>query len=155
MPVFIKIGDRHVLIVCEVPGRASYWVGTWEKDEFTVLSSAPQRLDLFNHFLSPTPYIDENGRAIAIGIAPETRTSIETWQAGWAHLYGLPRELTLDRSGRLQQRPIAEVCTKFTQLLSMEQKQPLRQDWAVFGSTGACAKIQARIAHNTSNSVAI
>jgi beta-fructofuranosidase len=155
MPVFIKIDDRHVLIVCEVPGRASYWVGTWENDKFTALSSTPQRLDLFNHFLSPTPYIDENGKAITIGIAPETRASIETWQAGWAHLYGLPRELTLDKSGRLQQRPIAELSTRFTPLLSMRQKQPLQQTWTVFESTGTCANISARIERNVSDSVVI
>lgn len=144
MPVFIKIGDRHVLIVCEVPGRASYWVGTWENDEFTVLSSTPQRLDLFNHFLSPTPYIDENGRVITIGITPETRASTETWQAGWAHLYGLPRELTLDTSGNLQQRPIAELSTRFIPLVSVEQKQPLKQTWTAFESTGTCANIRVQ-----------
>jgi sucrose-6-phosphate hydrolase SacC (GH32 family) len=130
-------------------------VGTWENDKFTALSSTPQRLDLFNHFLSPTPYIDENGKAITIGIAPETRASIETWQAGWAHLYGLPRELTLDKSGRLQQRPIAELSTRFTPLLSMRQKQPLQQTWTVFESTGTCANISARIERNVSDSVVI
>jgi len=155
MPVFIKIGDRHVLIVCEVPGRASYWVGTWENDEFTVLSSTPQRLDLFNHFLSPTPYVDENGRAIAIGIAPETRASIETWQAGWAHLYGLPRELTLDTSGNLQQRPIAELSTRFIPLVSVEQKQPLKQTWTAFESTGTCANIRVRVERNVSDAIVI
>jgi beta-fructofuranosidase len=155
MPAFIKIGDRHVLIVCEVPGRASYWVGTWENDEFTVLSSTPQRLDLFNHFLSPTPYVDENGRAIAIGIAPETRASIETWQAGWAHLYGLPRELTLDTSGNLQQRPIAELSTRFIPSVSVEQKQPLKQTWTAFESTGTCANIRVRVERNGSDVISI
>ena len=34
MPIFMKIGDKHVLIVCEVPGRSSYWVGRWKNDVF-------------------------------------------------------------------------------------------------------------------------
>jgi sucrose-6-phosphate hydrolase SacC (GH32 family) len=155
MPVFIKIGKQHVLIVCEVPGRASYWVGTWENDEFHFISKEPQRLDLFNHFLSPTPYIDEDGRAITIGIVPDSRDSIEAWQAGWAHLYGLPRELTLSPEGRLQQQPIAELASRFVPLASSEQKHALRQDWIVLDSTGTCVHLKALVDRGASNSITI
>ncbi|WP_263408331.1 GH32 C-terminal domain-containing protein [Terriglobus tenax] len=155
MPVFVKIGDRHVLIVCEVPGRASYWVGTWEHDEFHVLSKEPQRLDLFNHFLSPTPYIDEKGRAITIGIVPDSRAPIEAWQAGWAHLYGLPRELTLSPEVRLQQQPIEELANRFALLASSEQKRPLGQNWTLLDGTGTCVHLKAQVERGASDSITI
>jgi sucrose-6-phosphate hydrolase SacC (GH32 family) len=105
MPVFVRIGDLHVLIVCEVPGRASYWVGTWKDEKFSPLSSAPQRLELFNHLLSPTPLIDQDGRVVVMGIIADERPPQELWRAGWAHLYSLPRVLSLDDHGHLVQRP--------------------------------------------------
>jgi sucrose-6-phosphate hydrolase SacC (GH32 family) len=107
MPIFIPIGNRHLLIVCEMPGRASYWIGTWQNETFTPDHSAPKHLDLINHFLSPTPFIDRSGRITVIGIAPDLRNPREAWQAGWRHVYGLPRELTLGADGTLIQRPLA------------------------------------------------
>lgn len=105
MPVFVKIGSKHALIVCEVPGRASYWVGTWQDETFTPNPPTPRRLELLNHMLSPTPMIDEEGRVITTGIVPDERSSKECWRAGWAHLYSLPRVLTIDTEGHLRQGP--------------------------------------------------
>jgi sucrose-6-phosphate hydrolase SacC (GH32 family) len=105
MPVFVKIGGKHILIVCEVPGRASYWVGTWKDEVFTPLSREPRRLDLFNHLLSPTPNVTSAGEVIMMGIIPDQRSPKECWRAGWAHLYSLPRRLSLDLRGGLEQRP--------------------------------------------------
>ncbi len=105
MPVFIKVGEQHALIVCEVPGRASYWVGTWKDETFTPHSLYPQRLELFNHLLSPTPYFLEDGRVLTMGIIPDERSPKECWRAGWAHLYSLPRLITADPLGRLHQSP--------------------------------------------------
>lgn len=155
MPVFIEIGDYHVLIVCEVPGRASYWVGTWSNDEFHVISKEPHRLDLFNHFLSPTPYIDDKGRAIAIGIIPDSCDPKEAWQAGWAHLYGLPRELTLDAERQLQQRPIEELNSKFLPLASSVKKQVLSRKWTVLKESGACVRLKISLEEGSSESVII
>jgi sucrose-6-phosphate hydrolase SacC (GH32 family) len=103
MPVFIKVGDLHALIVCEVPGRASYWVGTWKDETFTPLSACPHRLELFNHLLSPTPHTLPDGRVIAMGIIPDERSPKECWRVGWAHLYSLPRLICADAQGRLHQ----------------------------------------------------
>jgi sucrose-6-phosphate hydrolase SacC (GH32 family) len=105
MPIFVKTGDFHALIVCEVPGRASYWVGTWKDETFTPVSDTPRRLELFNHTLSPTPMVDKNGEIVAMGIIPDERHSKATWAAGWAHLYSLPRVFSADASGLLRQHP--------------------------------------------------
>lgn len=105
MPVFFPVGGRHALIVCEVPGRASYWIGTWKDETFTPDSAKPRHLDLINHFLSPTPYLDAAGNVTVIGISPDTRGRDEAWKAGWAHVYGLPRLLSLSADGALRQAP--------------------------------------------------
>ncbi len=109
MPVFFPLGKKHVLIVCEVPGRASYWIGDWKNEEFVPDQIAPRRLEIINHFLSPTPHRDAQGRTIAIGISPDTRNPREAWKAGWTHCYSLPRVLSLDESGELRQEPLPEL----------------------------------------------
>lgn len=117
MPVFVKLGDQHALIVCEVPGRASYWVGKWEDETFTPQSECPQRLELYNHLLSPTPHILEDGRAITVGIIPDQRSPKECWGAGWAHHYSLPRLLSADAQGRLNQTPFDGI-SKFSDTIA-------------------------------------
>lgn len=111
MPVFFRLGGKHVLIVCEVPGRSSYWIGDWKDEQFHPDETEPRRLEIINQFLSPTPYRDEQGRLIVMGIVPETRSSRETWKAGWAHLYSLPRVLGLDERGTLQRQPLPELAS--------------------------------------------
>jgi sucrose-6-phosphate hydrolase SacC (GH32 family) len=105
MPVFVPLGSDHALIVCEVPGRASYWVGTWKDETFTPRTATPRRLELFNHMLSPTPLITADGQVITMGIIPDERHPKECWAAGWAHLYSLPRVLSTDARGHLFQKP--------------------------------------------------
>lgn len=105
MPSFVKLGDQHALLVCEVPGRESYWVGTWKDETFTPRSTCPQRLELFNHMLSPTPHALDDGRIITMGIIPDERSPKECWRAGWAHLYSLPRVVSADAHGRIHQTP--------------------------------------------------
>ncbi|MGA8028024.1 MAG: LamG-like jellyroll fold domain-containing protein, partial [Bryobacteraceae bacterium] len=109
MPVFVPLGAKHILIVTEVPGRSSYWIGEWKDERFYPEHEYPKRLEIVNHFLSPTPYRDEKGRMIAMGIIPETRSARETWKAGWAHVYSLPRILSLDEDGSLRQQPLPEL----------------------------------------------
>jgi beta-fructofuranosidase len=126
MPIFVKVGSYYVLIVCEVPGRASYWVGSWEDETFTPISAAPQRLELFNHFLSPTPMIGEDGQVTAMGIIPDERRPKETWAAGWAHLYSLPRSLSTDADGHLLQKP-REVIERWCEPLAVPRNIDLRE----------------------------
>ena len=109
MPIFVPLGSDHALIVCEVPGRASYWVGTWKDETFTPHDATPRRLELFNHLLSPTPMIDEDGRVITMGIIPDERHPKDCWAAGWAHHYSLPRVLSIDARGHLVQKPHAGI----------------------------------------------
>ncbi len=157
MPVFVPIGEHHVLIVCEVPGRASYWVGRWsdEDDAFTPVTAEPKRLDLFNHFLSPTPLRGGEGRVLTMGIVPETRASVEQWQAGWAHLYGLPRELSLDSELRLRQMPTAETLRRFTPLVKLDRAANLTSEWTVIATGGSSILLTTCLERGSSASVAM
>jgi beta-fructofuranosidase len=109
MPIFVKAGDHHALIVCEVPGRASYWVGEWKQETFTPFEKMPRRLELFNHLLSPTPMVAKNGQVTVMGIIPDERDPRNVWTAGWAHLYSFPRVLSADASGLLVQTPLEAI----------------------------------------------
>jgi sucrose-6-phosphate hydrolase SacC (GH32 family) len=134
MPIFVKLGDQHALIVCEVPGRASYWVGTWKDETFTPRSLAPQRLELLNHMLSPTPCRSDDGTVFTMGILPDQRSSKEDWRAGWAHLYSLPRVVTADERGRLHQTPHPVVDGWF---------EPMRSEAAIKLDDGVMMPLQA------------
>ena len=121
MPVFVKLGEYRALIVCEVPGRASYWVGNWKDETFTPITLAPRRLELFNHLLSPTPYANKEGRVITMGIIPDQRRPEEVWKAGWAHLYSLPRVLSADATGHLSQQPLRDIDKWSEPVVSLEK----------------------------------
>jgi sucrose-6-phosphate hydrolase SacC (GH32 family) len=156
MPIFVKVGDMHVLIVCEVPGRASYWVGSWKDEVFTPVTAEPRRLELFNHLLSPTPYVTPKGEVITMGIIPDERSPKECWQAGWAHLYSLPRRLSVDAKGRLEQQPwegLAKWESEPITLTNLKLKEhapnPLN------GASGACLHLRATIEKGTSRLVEV
>jgi sucrose-6-phosphate hydrolase SacC (GH32 family) len=156
MPIFVKVGQYHVLIVCEVPGRASYWVGTWENENFQPIFAEPQRLELFNHLLSPTPHTAGDGQVITMGIIPDQRHSEETWKAGWAHLYSLPRVLSVDADGRLRQTPLEKIDT-WSQPLFTASDIAL-EDGALKtfpNASGTCLRIDVACKRGASRSVSL
>ncbi len=156
MPIFVKIGDKHVLIVCEVPGRSSYWVGTWKDEVFTSLTKEPHRLELFNHLLSPTPHVTATGQVVTMAIIPDQRSPKECWQAGWAHLYSIPRTLSLDGEGRLCQQPFQGIdawceppASQSNIVIAEGHPKPLE------GMSGSCLRIRAVLQRGNSRSVSL
>jgi len=138
MPVLVKDGDRHALIVSELPGRATYWVGSWKDENFTPISNVPRHLELFNHLLSPTPMIEEDGQIVVMGIIPDERPPRELSRAGWAHLYSLPRSLSTDASGAVAQKPhrsVEALCHPLTSVAGIELK-----DGSVYDLPGIAEK---------------
>lgn len=156
MPNFKQVGNYHVLTVCEVPGRSSYWVGTWKDETFTPLHTEPRRLDLFNHLLSPTPYTDEEGNVITMGIIPDQRSPKECWGSGWAHLYSLPRVLSTDSDGNLRQKPLARA-RKFGEVvldlsvLTLRQGKPIE----VAEAAGTCMHLRGVLSRGSSQTTSI
>lgn len=95
MPLYIPFEkERAFFGVSELPAINEYWIGTHEDGRFHA-KSGPHHLEVINHLLSPTVTKTLDGRWLAIGIVPETRSSREQLDAGWAHLYSIPREWTL------------------------------------------------------------
>jgi beta-fructofuranosidase len=156
MPIFVKLGDQHALVVTEVPGRSSYWVGKWKDENFHPKSSIPQRLELINHFLSPTPCLNEDGQVITMGIIPETRDPKELWHAGWAHLYSLPRVMSLDPAGRLQQEPLKAI-RQWSESLFSTSKLPIAEGPPHFleNASGTCLEILMTFSKGESRSVSL
>jgi len=156
MPVFIRLGKLYALIVCEIPGRASYWIGAWKDEIFTPTSHEPRRLELFNHLLSPTPMVSEDGQVMAMGIIPEERSPSETWAAGWANLYSLPRQLTADDRGNLLQRPHSIIERWSTPLASLSEVALKDGEvWLPKAITGKSLRIRTRIARGDSSTVSV
>jgi beta-fructofuranosidase len=156
MPIFVKVGDQHALIVCEVPGRATYWVGSWKDETFLPMSACPQRMELFNHLLSPTPHMLEDGRAIAMGIIPDERSPKQCWRAGWAHHYSLPRLLSADAKGRLHQTAFERI-KQWSEPVSSLSKMDL-PDGAmkpIEKGSGNCLNIHAVFKRGESRSVTL
>jgi len=51
--------------------------------------------------------MQKDGKTIAIGIVPDKLPSYNNLQLGWAHLYSLPREWSLDSGNNLIQQPFS------------------------------------------------
>jgi beta-fructofuranosidase len=92
-----------------------YWVGTINANgTFNPFSSIPKEVELGTMgeqgygLLSPS-VMQKDGKTIAIGIVPDKLPSSINLQLGWAHLYSLPREWTLDSDNNLIQKPYAGV----------------------------------------------
>lgn len=109
MPVLMELGNgKYIFEITTVeegaPARALYWIGTWDGKKFTPDHEEPRRLDLINHFLSPTIARDSQNRIVAMGIVDDTRPTESMKSAGWAHTFSLPRQWRLC-NGDLCQTP--------------------------------------------------
>ncbi len=156
MPIFVKDGDRHALIVSELPGRATYWVGSWKDENFTPISNVPRHMELFNHLLSPTPMIEEDGQIVVMGIIPDERPPKELSRAGWAHLYSLPRSLSIDANGAIAQRPhrsVEALCHPLTSVTSIDLQDGSLRDLENIAEKSL--RIRATIKRGQSKSVSL
>ncbi len=122
MPVFEPLNeDVHVLVVNpiagtvskysdEKPTRGVYWTGSWDGKRFTPHYREPKNLDILPGHLSPTVARGKDGAIRAIGIVDERRSPQSQEDAGWAHMFSLPRTWFLMPDGRsLGQAPSAEL----------------------------------------------
>jgi beta-fructofuranosidase len=120
MPVIIPMNDGKWLFVATPLGSSNgvetlYWVGTINANgTFNPFSSIPKEVELGTigkngyGLLSPS-VMQKDGKTIAIGIVPDKLPSSINLQLGWAHLYSLPREWSLDVNNNLIQKPYSGV----------------------------------------------
>lgn len=112
MPNVIKIGDKWVMTSSPLAGgygtTCLYRTGDLNDGKFVNYSDA-QRVDFFGRdgfgLLSPSPSTTPDGKTVVIGIVPDKLPGYRNLELGYAHLYSLPREWSLDNEGRLLQKP--------------------------------------------------
>jgi len=116
MPLIIPMNDGKWLFVTTQFGgkdgvETLYWVGTINTDgTFNPYSHVPKEVELGNMskegfgLLSPS-IVQKDGKNIAIGIVPDKLGADDNKRLGWAHLYSLPREWSLDANNNLVQKP--------------------------------------------------
>lgn len=118
MPAIVQMADgKWMFLVTTIGGNQGtetlYWVGTINNDgTFNSFSEEPKEIELGTMgssgygLLSPS-IMQKDSKTIAIGIVPDKLPSYNNLQLGWAHLYSLPREWTLDSGNNLIQQPYA------------------------------------------------
>ncbi len=118
MPNVTPMGDGKWLFTCTPLGTGSgvrtlCWIGTIGTDgKFTPDVTGMQYLEMGGisrdgyGLLSPTIY-QHDGKTLLLGIVPDKLATAENYKMGWAHNFSLPRELTVDASGQLVQKPYA------------------------------------------------
>ena len=116
MPVVVPMPNGKWLFLVTPLGSLTgvetlYWVGTINANgTFNPFSSIPKEVELGTMgkqgygLLSPT-VMQKDGKTIAIGIVPDKLPSQTNLNLGWAHLFSLPREWSLDANNNLIQIP--------------------------------------------------
>lgn len=119
MPTVTKMGNQWLVTATPLQTgkgvQTLYWTGNILSDgTFQPNNKVPQELELsgMNHdgygLLSPS-IVQKDNRTILMGIVPDKLPAEANYQLGWAHTYGLPREISLDDKGHLLQRPVKEI----------------------------------------------
>lgn len=112
MPNVTRIGNKWLMTTSPLAGRYGtvclYRTGSLNDGRFVNYSDT-ERVDFFGcdgyGLLSPSPYTTNDGKVYAIGIVPDKLPGDLNVRHGYAHLYSLPREWSLDSEGRLMQKP--------------------------------------------------
>lgn len=105
-PELLSLGDRDLLHVSNYEevqyllGRADPATATFDVDQRGLLDHG----DLY----APQSLTAPDGRTLTWGWIPEGRSAAAQWDAGWAGVLSLPRELCVV-DGELRQRPAAEL----------------------------------------------
>lgn len=91
--------------------RTIYWVGTVSADgTFAPDHEQPKTLEMNGiskdgyGLLSPT-ICQKDGKTLMLGIVPDKLPTELNAEMGWAHNYSLPREISINASGELVQKP--------------------------------------------------
>ena len=120
MPAIVPMSDgKWLFLVTTLGGKQGvenlYWVGNINSDgKFNPFSDTPKEVELSTFgtngygFLSPS-IMQKDGKTIAIGIVPDKLLATDNLNLGWAHLYSLPRELSLDTNNNLVQQPYSGI----------------------------------------------
>ena len=141
MPNVTPLSDGRYLFTCTPLGtgvgvRTLCWVGSIDGDgHFQPAAGGVQTLELGGisrdgyGLLSPTIYRHAD-KTLLMGIVPDKLPTQTNYEMGYAHLLSLPREVSVDASGQLVQRPYSGLTamrsqTTFAQQLTLNGSQSL------------------------------
>ena len=141
MPNVTPLEGGKYLFTCTPLGigvgvRTLCWVGTIDADgHFQPDATGAQTLELGGisrdgyGLLSPTIY-QHSDKMLLMGIVPDKLPTQANYEMGYAHLLSLPREISVDASGQLVQRPYSGLAamrtqTAFSQQLTLSGTQSL------------------------------
>ncbi len=141
MPNVTPMGNGKWLFTCTPLGtnvgvRTLCWVGTIGTDgRFTPDAAGVQYLEMGGisregyGLLSPT-ICQQGDKTLLLGIVPDKLSTADNYKMGWAHLFSLPREISLDAAGQLLQKPYEGLTalrseTTYSQQLTLNGAQSL------------------------------
>lgn len=116
MPNVTRIGNKWVMTTTPLGGSRGvvclYRTGTIDNEGRFIPDgrfSNPEPVDILARkgfgLMSPSPCVTPDGKVIAMGIVADKLPTHYNIEHGYAHLYSLPREWSLDNDGCLLQRP--------------------------------------------------
>ncbi|MCA9837355.1 MAG: glycoside hydrolase family 32 protein [Trueperaceae bacterium] len=105
-PNFFALGNKHVLIISRWHDHVLMYpvafIGTYHDKRF--YPESRQRFDWgMQCFYAPLAIDDDRGRRLIWGWLQEQRSQEEQLEAGWSGVMSLPRALSLDNRGNLEQ----------------------------------------------------
>lgn len=135
MPNITRIGDKWVMTTTPLGGSRGvvclYRTGTIGNDgRFTPDSrfALPAQVDILGEkgfgLMSPSPCLTPDGKVIVMGIVADKLPTHYNIEHGYAHLYSLPRQWSLDSEGNLLQKPYSGV----TQRRNLSQRMNIRME---------------------------
>ncbi len=106
-PELLDFGSEQLLHISNYE-EVRYYLGSYDASagQFDV-----DRTGLLDHglFYAPQSLREESGRWLMWGWVKPDRTVAAQWDAGWSGTLSVPRVLDVDETGRLRQRPPAEL----------------------------------------------
>jgi sucrose-6-phosphate hydrolase SacC (GH32 family) len=107
-PDFFRLGNKSVLVCISHRLGARYYLGVWSNEQFH--PEFHERMSwVDNTFFAPESLTDPSGRRVMWAWIFDGRSPATRRASGWSGEMSLPRELFLDKNGRLGQRPIEEL----------------------------------------------
>ncbi|KAB1193092.1 DUF4960 domain-containing protein [Haloferax sp. MBLA0076] len=100
-----------------------YFVGQADLDTPDFAVENEGLLD-YGDFYAPQSTVDDEGRTLSWGWIKEGRGVDSQWHAGWSGTLSLPRELSVDDTGTLRQRPAVELETLRQKHVSLDDLSP-------------------------------
>lgn len=120
-PDFFPLGEEYILMFSQQGIKAHYGPcrrnlfqsgyirGTWRPGEDFHISRPFTEMDYGHDFYAPQSFLAADGRRIIMAWGNMWDSSMPSQLEGWCGSLTLPRQISLDRQGKILMRPVAEL----------------------------------------------